>query len=216
MSQQKPFQTPVSQTTPIRPSHLLAPLLVPPNHHVQRTDVRHHLLPIQQPRLPNLLWRSDSTLRKPHKIYFRIDILPADVFLLLKMTRTADGMVSQEDFVHQPVVPSRAGRAAGDVIFTRDHNLVFNCVTAFRDSGFCSAHISRLLRWRMTAISALIQGKKSGSSIAKLLNDMKEEDFSSMVEGSLFKSETRHYHHLSLLIQSSLFSPDHNFTKDVP
>lgn len=67
----------------------------------------------------------------------------------------------------------------------------------------------------MISISALIQGRKSGSSIAKLLNDMKEEGISTIVERSLFKSETCHYHHLSLLIQSSLFSPDHNFTKDV-
>ena len=67
----------------------------------------------------------------------------------------------------------------------------------------------------MISISALIQGRKSGSSIASLLNDMKEESISTMVEGSLFKSETRHYHHLSLLIQSSLFSPDHNSAQHV-
>ena len=44
---------------------------------------------------------------------------------------------------------------------------------------------------------------------------MKEEDISTVVEGSIFKFEARHYHHLSLSIQSSLFSPDHNFAKDV-
>ena len=63
--------------------------------------------------------------------------------------------------------------------------------------------------------SASIQGRKSGSSNAKLFDGMQEEDSSAVVEGSRFKFEICQYHHLSLLIQSSLFLLDHDFAKDV-
>ena len=67
----------------------------------------------------------------------------------------------------------------------------------------------------MTSISVLIQGRESGSSGAKAFVGMKEGNIEMMVEGSLLKFETCQSHHLSLLIQSSLLSPDLNFAKDV-
>lgn len=78
----------------------------------------------------------------PHRIPFSINVLFSDLLLLLQMTLFADGVVTQEDFVQQVLVPRSARGAGAGVLRTGEHDLVFDCVAAFGDSGFGFAHFS--------------------------------------------------------------------------
>ncbi len=63
------------------------------------------------------------------------------------MARDADGVVFQEDFVQELFVPGGARGPAAGVGWTWDHDLVFDCVAAFCDSGFRCAHFLGGLLW---------------------------------------------------------------------
>lgn len=114
--QSNPLKRTPSNRAPIPPSRLLPPRSLPPNLRIQTKNLSLHLNPVPQPRLPRLLGRCIPGLRKPDEIPFRMDMLPAKVLLLLQMTRDANGVVSQEDFVYKVFVPGGAGRAATWVV----------------------------------------------------------------------------------------------------